>query len=159
MKKKGFAEITVDVYSTIIIILLIIVFFAMFNAYGKNMRLGMDTKIAAADSNILLSNYLRYDIEYEGKKMSMADFFDRADLRVEKGSFEQNTYDYFTKFHKLSGCRIMVTITVDGDDFLWETPDTDDGICAKYQTSYLAEQIVPSMDGKSLTARIEGGVK
>jgi len=162
MNKKAYSSVIVDVYATIIIIVLIIVFFAAFNMYGKSMKLGINTKIAAADSHILLTNYLKYQLEYAGQTISFADFFDRIDPEEEMATFErifeQSSYDYFIAFHKLSGCRIQVTVNIDGDENSWELPKKDEGYCEKYKTSYLAEQQVPSMNGKTIIVKIEGGV-
>lgn len=162
-KKAGFAQPVIDFYATVIIVLILIIFFILFWLHTNEIHVKISQQAGAADANIMLHNLLRVTIDDNGEKMPLAEYLDRI-----KDPRMQNTYNpmqqpvrvYLQALSDSSGCPYRLSISIDNNQL--KEIVMGNGVkdsCKKNHIFYQAKQLIPSMTGKTIIAELTGGVK
>ena len=161
-KKAGYAQPLIDFYATVIIILILIIFFTLLSFRSDRMDVTIRGDIATIDGNIILRNYLMSQVEYHDENMSIAEMLDRIDPLLTptyEGTLKMTTFDFLRPFEEESGCPVDIYITIDDDKISILSSYKTSHPCDKYKHYYKTEQLLPSMTGKTIIVSLDGGVR
>ncbi len=105
--KKGvfYAEIVPQVFSYIALVLILIIFFVLFNIKGCDD--GINQKITSEKNNLdvenNLMNYLKTPVEYNGETITIADIVSMVDIEEDKDKktkiFQENVKNTFEQIY------------------------------------------------------------
>jgi hypothetical protein len=165
-KRAGYAQPIIDAAVTVLIILIFIIFYILFSLQAQTRSYAIKDQASVVDGGVILFTFLSQPVDYGGQKMTMGEMLGRVDYSKRTagpgnyvGTVQQAMLKYMDNYYKETGCPIrMVVIAPEITDEQSIKGDVK-GSCKTYLQYYQASQIIPRLDGKTLTIEVYAGVK
>jgi len=154
-KKAGFAQPIIDFYAVIVIVAIIMIFLLVLKLHSSNLEVAIKSDIDSIDGTMMLANYVKAPISYNGQEMTIAEYIDlinpsSLDKKLQAG-LEKRTREYFHDYEEGAGCSVLLTVHY-GNEKL-PLPSTKSADRCKPS----AVQRIPTISGRQITVSMEGG--
>jgi len=151
-KRAGYAQPIIDFYAAIIIATIIVIFFIVLKLHSASIEVSIKGDVATIDGNMMLVNYVKAQIPYDGATVTIAEFIDLVNPtsfdKTLQDQLEKRTREYFRDYEDAAGCSPLIKITYDNDEIF--LPGTS-GTC-----ELSASQRIPSLSGRQIIVSMEG---
>lgn len=165
-KRAGFAQPIIDAFATLVIMLILIVFFFLFSMFTSEREYKIKEQVSAVDGNIALMTFLRMPVDYYSEKITMAEVLQRVDFtepraleRTFARDVKQRTLEFLSTYYEDTGCpiRMVFSTATTREEFKQLLRDPQKP-CSEYKPYYQAQQLISRPDGTMVTVELYAGV-
>jgi len=158
-KASFYAEVIAQFFSYIVLVLVLIIFFVLFNAKGctrSDIKQDISSEIIDIDSETLLLNYLRTPIEVNKEKMTFADLIVISYMNNNYDDLEKITKEYLDPVYNIDSKKNWKTWQIkiydtSNDNIIFDASGLQiPVISVGLETYTLSTTIMPLPDNKHL---------
>lgn len=153
-KRAGVPQVVIDWFATVIIVMILIVFFLLFALSDDEIEIGLEKQAVQVDGTLYLHAYLNQPF----RDMKM---WEALMLPYDKqlyGYLNTATDEFVYRMYGASGCPLQIDVRFpDGyrqGDFKSSSGNQFKGACEDYPKTFGAVQKIPTLDGQFIEVEI-----